>query len=503
MKNFTTKILTTEKVILFFIIVIGSFLRLQGIFTNSFAFTYDVGRDMINVSQIVLFHKIPLIGATTGLPGLFYGPWWYYILTVPFFLSKGNPQGVAFFIALSGIISIIVGYILGKKIAGKFLGVIFAAYISFSPTIISTASQIWNPNLIPFFSMVIFFILLHLYKETHNYQKQTMYMFFLGIFLGIIVDMEVVAGLLFTLGTGIALFVTMRSLLLSKRIFFLFLGLLLIEIPRIFFELRHSFLMTKTIISFFESIFVKHPQSSLSLQFPQKIVALQNLWDATVANHIPFLGEALLLFICIVLFIYYTRSNLTEKYFLKTLLTILAVTVCGILFFSHDIWDHYLVAIPVVSVFLLSLSINIMGRNTKYHYSSLLSLAIFFILLNPIQLLLDFKKPLWEGDASVYRNQLSVIDYVYTQAHGQQFKYVVYTPPVYAYSYQYLFSWYGKKKYGYTPKEKATLFFLIIEPDYEHPFRLQQWLKDRRGDGRVVTQKKVKGNIIVQTRKVL
>src|SRR5258708_9276512 len=85
------------------IISLGSYLRLIGIATKSFAFTYDVGRDMLALEQIVDTHKIPLIGFTTGVEGIFYGPSWYYILTVPFALSALSPRYVSYFLRLTGL----------------------------------------------------------------------------------------------------------------------------------------------------------------------------------------------------------------------------------------------------------------------------------------------------------------------------------------------------------------------------------------------------------------
>src|SRR5260370_38656583 len=112
--------------LLLLIILIGAFLRVFGIATNSFAFTYDVGRDMLALQQIVYHHKIPLIGFTTGMPGIFYGPWWYYLLVPSFALSGGNPQFVAYFIALTGIATIFLMYMIGKKISDSFLGITLA-----------------------------------------------------------------------------------------------------------------------------------------------------------------------------------------------------------------------------------------------------------------------------------------------------------------------------------------------------------------------------------------
>ena len=150
---------------LFFIILTGSWLRLMGIFSNSFAFTYDVGRDMLALFDISHFVHLPFIGATTGLPGIYYGPWWYYMLTPFFFVSGGNPQFIAFVMALVGIATVFLAYLFGKKIGGEFLGFSFAALTSVSPIMISLSSQIWNPNIAPFFGLLTLIVLEKIYSD--------------------------------------------------------------------------------------------------------------------------------------------------------------------------------------------------------------------------------------------------------------------------------------------------------------------------------------------------
>jgi hypothetical protein len=127
-------------------------------------------------------------------------------------------------------------------------------------------------------------------------------------------------------------------------------------------------------------------------------------------------------------------------------------------------------------------------------------IVVFLINLNPNAVIQNLNKPLWQGDASVYRNQVAVIDYVYKEAAGKPFKYVVYTPPLYDYTYQYLFDWYGQQKYHYVPQVKANLAFFIIEPDTQYEWRLRDWLTQREADGRIIRSEEVKGGIIVQTR---
>lgn len=127
-------------------------------------------------------------------------------------------------------------------------------------------------------------------------------------------------------------------------------------------------------------------------------------------------------------------------------------------------------------------------------------IILFLVNLNPIAIINNFTKPMWVGDASVYRNQLQVIDYVYKQSRGKDFKYVVYTPPLHDYTYQYLFMWYGQNKYHYSPSIDSHTAYFILEPDPQYPFRLTNWLKQREKDGKIIKSEKFASGIIVQTR---
>ena len=201
--------------ILSFIVVVGFFLRSSGIFSNSFAFTYDVGRDLLAVRDLVVNHKISLIGATTGKEGIFYGPVWYWILAFPFIISSGNPQMIALFMAFCGILVVPIGYFLGEKIHGKFLGLTLAAFFSFSPVMIGVSSQIWNPNLIPLFVIILLSLLI---QESLRSKKT---FFVIGLLLGVILELEIVFGILLIVATGIYVLCTGN---LKQKILQFFIG---------------------------------------------------------------------------------------------------------------------------------------------------------------------------------------------------------------------------------------------------------------------------------------
>ena len=159
-----------------------------------------------------------------------------------------------------------------------------------------------------------------------------------------------------------------------------------------------------------------------------------------------------------------------------------------------------MVGLPVFYILLFAICSYLLAKNFSAKLAGAIVILVFLIVLNPYSLIQNMNKPLWEGDASLYRNQVAVIDYVYKQAARKPFKYVVYTPPVHDYTYQYLFDWYGPKVYKYSPQAQAHLAFFILEPDLQYPSRLRDWLVQREADGRIIRSQEVKGGITVQTR---
>ena len=67
------------------------------------------------------------------------------------------------------------------------------------------------------------------------------------------------------------------------------------------------------------------------------------------------------------------------------------------------------------------------------------------------------------GNPSLLRNQIQVMDWVYKNAGGKGFKVYSFVPSIYDFSYQYLFWWYGNKRYSYRPNE---ISYLPNQPEY-------------------------------------
>jgi len=492
-------------VVLISTLILSFIIRIKGILEESFAFTYDVGRDLLAVRDIIVHHNLLFIGPTTGLPGVFYGPWWYYLLVPSYLIGAGSPTVVAAFMVLTGTVTAILGYSFGRKLGSTFLGLFIAGLLSFSPVMHGFTTQIWNPNIAPLIVMLFYVLLVSAVMLDKNALLGRCLPLFLslGVLAGLSLDAEIVFGTLFIGSVIISIALLFRSMLTLKRIGIFLVGIVLVLSPRILFEIKNNFIMVRTLLSSFTGVLPGGSELPFLERIPQRLGFLFQMWTDSVAAGIPLLGLFELLIVVIVSVLYISKIDiLARKIYLFSLL-IISVFYIGLLFFSHDIWPHYIVGLPVVFIILFGIAIHTIMHVYRNLRPGIVVALVLLVVLNiqPVRIWDSFTQPLWEGDASVYRNQKSVVEYVYHEAGGRPFKYIVYTPPLHDYTYSYLFSWLGEKRYNYIPDPTSDkLFFVILEPDHQYPERLTDWLKQRKNDGKIIKEKSVKGGIVVQTR---
>lgn len=145
-----------------------------------FAFNYDQGRDFLAVSKIIWEKDLVLIGQTTGLHGIFYGPWWYYFLAPVVFVSGGDPQKVAIFFAFLGILSIVALYLLLRVLTNNIIiSLMLATIASFSNLWMFGSTSVWNPSLTPIFLMISIYAV---HKITKNLNPYLFFIYGVSIF---------------------------------------------------------------------------------------------------------------------------------------------------------------------------------------------------------------------------------------------------------------------------------------------------------------------------------
>lgn len=229
--------------ILVAVLLLGAYLRLYKI-SEYMTFLGDEGRDMLVIKRMIVDHKFTLLGPTASVGGFFLGPIYYYFMLPFVWVSGLNPAGAAVMVALFGVATIYALYRLGKDAVHEWVGLCAAALYSVSPLVIAYSRSSWNPNLVPFFSTVLFYALWR--SVVKNEPK---WLFWVGVMLGIGLQLHYLFLFLFpVVFVWYVLFGRKKEWLLSyaKGIG----GFLVGYGPFLAFELRHGFPNTISIYNF-------------------------------------------------------------------------------------------------------------------------------------------------------------------------------------------------------------------------------------------------------------
>lgn len=235
---------------LFIILILASYLRLYKI-DGYMTFLGDEGRDVL-VARDILKGDFTLLGPRASAADFYLGPIYYYFIAPFLFLTNYHPVGPAIMVALFGIATVYLVYKIGKEFFGTIAGLISASLYAVSPLVILHSRSSWNPNIWPFFSILTLYFA---YKGIEY--KSLKFITLSGLFFGIALQLHYLSIFL----GGILVFFLLLSALFSnkktksyailvKEYFALLLGFLLGFSPFLFFEIRHSFPNTKTILNF-------------------------------------------------------------------------------------------------------------------------------------------------------------------------------------------------------------------------------------------------------------
>lgn len=228
--------------ILGFIILAGLFFRTYRIVDN-LSFAHDGDLYSWIVKDIIVDKHLRLIGQLTTAPGIYIGGLFYYLL-VPFFaLFNMDPVGTVVPIIILAVLTILSYYYVFTKLfsfevglIGAFLQAVLISAVNFDrevlPTTLTTAWSVWY-----------LFSLLNIVRG--NYSVLPL----VGVLIGLVWHIHI--------ALGPALIAIPISVILSKKlpkvkqVCFFLITLFVSSAPLIFFELRHNFIQTVSLIKNF------------------------------------------------------------------------------------------------------------------------------------------------------------------------------------------------------------------------------------------------------------
>jgi len=489
-------------ILLFVILAFSIFFRLYRV-DALLGFYYDQGRDALKVQEILTLKDLPAIGPTTGIAGLFLGPFWFYLLAPFYFIGRGSPVVAASFMALFDVAAVYLIYLLGKDFFNRKVGLLGAFFWGFSYYLIRSVRWFSNPSPLPFF---VFLLLYGLGKII--LKKKEKYLLLVSFCLAVSLQLEIASAVFFFPSLILIWFIFKPKIKNKKNILYAFLIFFGFLIPQALFEIKNNFLMIRNFFSFNKGE-INTDTATWSMPtfglIKQRCLSyfdsLFSKLEAVPKIGSKFLGSLWLAFVVYQIWRFFKKRTDQDKMAL-ILIIFLFVPLLFLFFFTGNygrLYDYYLTGFFPAFILLFALFVSRFFK--KKIYLPILALIIVWFFNGNIFYLKGYLSAGVDGPEHItLGNQLQSIDWIYQDAQGEKFNVDIYVPPVITYSYDYLFQWYGEKEYHYQPlEENVSLLYTLYEIDKPHLFLLDSWLARQDGIADTIRVEKF-GGITVERR---
>jgi len=496
------KFFTLEYLVVGIILIISFVLRVFRV-DQILNFNYDQGRDALVIWNLIYSpHKFFLIGPTTGLSGIFRGPFYYYLIAPFYWLGKGSPIYPSIFLAFLSVVALGIMYYLARRMGGIKTGIIALTLGTFSFEIIYAARWLSNPTPMLFLSMVLV-LSLFLIQDGKKWAWVL-----LSFVLGCSFFHFGSSGELFYF-PAVAIFAIWQFFLEKngkrnipnlKIIFYSMLAFLITFLPLFIFNLKHGDILWKNATG---QVGGGKSFGIPAWRFISDRLSLIFVYLNSTIFHSPYEREALCLLALGVVFIYFLSRIIKNDRF-KVIFILLICPVFGLLFYVGNygnFYQYYLTGYYQIFILAVAYTLSyvfdsgILGKIAVVYF-------LYYFLMQNWSWINPYINTTSVSDPGVIMlsNQKQAIDWIYKDSGGRDFNVDEYVPPVITYSYNYLFEWLGKTKYQKFPVDKQiSLLYTLYEEDPPNPDRLKVWLARQDGIGKVVREQTF-GGITVQER---
>jgi len=503
------------KLILFSIFILALVIRWWYLPANAISFAYDQARDAYVVGEI-LSGDLKILGpSVSGIPGLYHGVLYYYVIAPAYLLGHGSPVAVAYWLSFLGSLGVFVVYLLSYALTKKIWpSVISALIFAFSFEASQYANLLTNASL-----AVLFVPTLYLGLYLWITKKSKWAPVITGLGLGLSLQSEIAMAYHFIpvafwlylyrkkiswteVGKFLASFLLATSSMILVEIKFGFKGLSGLAY---LFSGQDAIAQARELGDIF-IIYLNQLGRTLSYTiFPLSVVLGGLLGTGTILYSLAQRAKN------------NDSGSPSWQAFLATY--ILAHLVA--LPFGGTNMKHIMVgAAAGISVFTGIFLWNNFGRR-KFLLAliviGILSANLFKIARENVngQTIFPLQIDL------VLSKELSAIDYTYQKANGKEFSINSLTSPLFVNTlWSYLYNWYGNQKYGYlpswrgkdqigslgnnlsSPDKGVKTHFFIVEPTYGIPELYVGYAFGEEDSRSSLVEDKSFGDIIVQERKI-
>lgn len=369
-------------VLLILLVSVAAFTRLWQL-SNSFHFLGDQGRDALTVSRMFTDRDLVFIGPVTSVGNMYLGPFYYYFMLPFLFLSYPSPMGPVYAVAVVNIVTILLMYVWGKHLVGSKAAMMGAWLMAISYSAVTLSRFSWNPNIIPFFALLLF------YAAYMAWKKDVRWWVWVGIAFSVLIQLHYVT-ILSGAAMGIIWLVQLfqlrknwkelrRMLIFSLIAMVIFLVSLL---PLMLFDSKHQWANAQAFQSLLSSDENFVQQSSGWESFTKVMRethgrSMHILFEFNVGKNRQLNTWLVTTVIAILLFSFYRIKKQKTEYKGITVITVaLIVGILGLSFYEHNVYDHYISYLFPATFLVLGFCLD---RILAIKYLGVIPVAVFIV----------------------------------------------------------------------------------------------------------------------------
>lgn len=469
------KIIKHPYFLLFLIICVAFFLRTVNLKDN-ILFAYDQARDAQRVYNMVYKGDLKIVGPETDIQGIFNGPLLYYVLAPVYFFSNFDPNAAALLFVLINVGTILLVYWFAKILFNKnSIALIASLFWAFSyeqgffANYISNASPMSTTTTLFFIGLALFF----LKKKQWGLPLSAV-----GIALAIHCNFYFIYLFLFYP----LFFVLFRQKPQVKAILMSVVFLSILLSPWIVTELKWKFVGTRSLFDYFINQETAASSANFFSFFISSITHFyERISQAIYFSFIPNKQMGFIIFVFILVYLLVKKRSPTALFFLFCIFNTLPLFIfkSGVLGIEVINGSVFVPLTILISFGIVELAKIKIGKVPILSVMCVLGVVFYglfsFVKNNFMTYSIQTEVP------SLLKNEKKIINYTYMKAQKKDFGICAISEPLFMNTvWSFLYSTYGKQKYGYLPYwtgQQQTLdesFIPYAHKKFETKFIIQE-----------------------------
>ena len=423
------------------------FIRVLAVQNGNFPFWFDSGRDAVISQEIYQNHDIKIQGPTASGTNdtIFHGVIYFYLVGAVYRIVAGDPQQVLYLLIFFSSLAVIPVAYLGKSLSGSArTGLLAGLLYCFSYDAVRSGTWVSNP-IMAAVGIPLFFWLLWLVFFEKKVQLFPVLTLALALCQQSIVFMFVLWGVVFSCvyfqhtDKSFAKLWTKKSIALGISTYLIGISSMIVAQAKAWHD--GIFSLSK-LLEFSSS--GGHDFSSITGLATLLLTKLTQGFFPTF----PILS---ILTACLVGYLWIKKTSVQHSVWLLLALT----SPLWLLAWHYRKMYHGFIGIEAIILIPFAWVLS-QWAWPKYLGKFVVSAALLLFVYSNFQMWkIESQQRVslyFVPEGAFFNEQLQAIDYTYKLAEGKPFTISSFTNP-YGYNtlWAYLYSWYGQKKYGYTP----------------------------------------------------